>query len=84
MSSSLAEEEETWGNIFNSAIPQVDVRRPQQVFGTAQYVAAEVLVSYFARYLFKVENNLVLNKSSLYMPTRSSGFLCCNSPDALS
>ena len=66
MSSSLAEEEETWGKIFNSAIPQVDVRRPQQVFGTAQYVAAEVLVSYFARYLFKVEKRTLLELTAIH------------------
>ena len=48
-------EDENFTNVFNNAIQPVDVRKFSQVGGAAEYVAAEVLVSYFARYFFKVE-----------------------------
>ena len=65
MSSSQQVEDSAW-NIVNTAIQPIDFRKPAQVFGVAEYVAAEVLVSYFARWLFKSEKRTLLELAAIH------------------
>ena len=58
--------EENFTNVFNNAIQPVDIRYGSQVAGAAEYVAAEVLVSYFARYLFKVEKRSLMQLAAIH------------------
>ena len=53
-------------NIFENAAAPVDFRYPAQVGGVAEYVAAEVLVSYFARYLFKIERRSLMELAAIH------------------
>ena len=59
-------EDENFTNVFNNAIQPVDVRKFSQVGVVAEYVAAEVLVSYFARYIFKVEKRTLLELAAIH------------------
>ena len=59
-------DEEAVTNVFNNAVQPIDFRKFSQVGGTAEYVAAEVLVSYFARYLFKVEKRTVMELAAIH------------------
>lgn len=58
--------DENFTNVFNNAIQPVDIRMGSQVAGAAEYVAAEVLVSYFARYLFKVEKRSLMELAAIH------------------
>ena len=58
--------EDSVQNIFTNAIQAVDVRKGSQVLGVAEYVAAEVLVSYFARYLFKIEKRTLMELAAIH------------------
>ena len=53
-------------NILNTAVQPVDVRKFAQVFGAAEFIAVEVLVSYFARYLFKIEKRTVMELAAIH------------------
>ena len=53
-------------NVFENAVAPVDIRYGSQVFGAAEYVAAEVVVSYFARYLFKVERRSLMELAAIH------------------
>ena len=66
MSSSASADTEDVTNIFANAIQPVDFRKFGQVGGAVEYVAAEVLVSYFARYLFKVEKRTLLELAAIH------------------
>ena len=57
---------EAFTNILTNAIQPIDVRKGSQVAGAAEYVAAEVLVSYFARYLFKVEKRTLMELAAIH------------------
>ena len=59
-SSAVVAPVEGYTNILENAVQPVDLRKFQQVFGAAEYVAFEVLISYFARYLFKVEKRTLM------------------------
>ena len=59
-------DEEAYSNILNTAVQPVDVRKFSQVFGAAEYVGFEVLLSYFARYLFKVEKRTLLELTAIH------------------
>ena len=58
--------DETFTNILTNAVQPVDFRRGSQVAGSAEYIAAEVIVSYFARYLFKMEKRTVLELAAIH------------------
>lgn len=58
--------DESFTNILTNAIQPVDVRHGSQVAGAAEYVAAEVLVSYFARYIFKMERRTVMELAAIH------------------
>ena len=60
------EEKEEFTNLLNTAAQPVDVRKFKQVLGSAEYVAAEVLVSYLARYVFKVERRTVMELAAIH------------------
>lgn len=66
MSGAAAEEKEAFTNIFANALAPIDFRKLSQVGGAAEYVAAEVLVSYFARYLFKIEKRTLLELAAIH------------------
>jgi len=53
-------------NILQNAIQPVDVRKISQVFGVAEYVAFEVLVSYLARYVFKIEKRSIMELVAIH------------------
>ena len=57
---------EAFTNILTNAIQPIDVRKGSQVAGAAEYVGAEVLVSYFARYLFKVEKRSLMELAAIH------------------
>ncbi len=58
--------DDSYTNILNTAVQPVDVRKFSQVFGAAEFVAVEVLVSYFARYLFKIEKRTVMELAAIH------------------
>ena len=58
--------DEKISNVFMNAIQPVDIRRGSQVAGAAEYIAAEVFVSYFARYLFKVEKRSLMELAAIH------------------
>ena len=60
------DDDETFTNILTNAIQPVDVRHGSQVAGAAEYVAAEVLVSYFARYLFKAQRRTLMELAAIH------------------
>lgn len=62
----MGDPEETFTNLLTNTIQAVDVRHGSQVFGAAEYVAAEVFVSYFARYLFKVERRSLAELAAIH------------------
>lgn len=62
----VAEEKEEFTNILANAAAPIDFRKLSQVGGAAEYVAAEVLVSYFARYLFKIEKRTLLELAAIH------------------
>ena len=53
-------------NILQNAIQPVDVRKISQVFGVAEYVAFEVLISYLARYVFKIEKRTIMELIAIH------------------
>ena len=59
-------QEEQFTNILTNAVQPVDFRHGSQVAGAAEYVAAEVLVSYFARYIFKVEKRTLIELAAIH------------------
>ena len=59
-------EEEQFTNILNNAVAPVDVRKMSQVFGVAEYVAAEVMVSYLARWVFKIEKRTIMELVAIH------------------
>ena len=59
-------ESDRFTNVLMNAVQEVDIRHGSQVAGAAEYVAAEVLVSYFARYLFKMEKRTVLELTAIH------------------
>lgn len=65
-SSGVAAPVEGYTNILENAVQPVDLRKFQQVFGAAEYVAFEVLISYFARYLFKVEKRTLMELIAIH------------------
>ena len=58
--------EEKFQNVLENAIAPVDFRMGSQVAGAAEYVAAEVFVSYFARFLFKLERRSLMELSAIH------------------
>ena len=66
MPGTVPEEKEEFTNLVNNAVTPVDVRKFKQVLGSAEYVAAEVLVSYLARYIFKVEKRTVMELAAIH------------------
>ena len=58
--------DEKFQNVFENAAAPVDIRYGAQVGGVAEYVAAEVLVSYFARYLFKIERRSLMELAAIH------------------
>ena len=66
MSQSELDEQGKALNILTNAVQAVDLRKGSQVFGAAEYIAAEVLVSYFARYLFKIERRTVMELAAIH------------------
>ena len=60
------EEKEEFTNLLNNAVTPVDVRKFSQILGSAEYVAAEVLVSYIARAVFKVEKRSVMELAAIH------------------
>ena len=53
-------------NVIDTAVTPVDVRKFKQVLGSAEYVAAEVLVSYIARHVFKVEKRSIMELATIH------------------
>lgn len=53
-------------NIPINAIQMVDLRHGSQVVGVVEYVAAEVIVSYFARWLFKSERRTLMELAAIH------------------
>ena len=62
----MGDPDETFTNILVNAVQPVDVRKGSQVAGAAEYVAAEVLVSYFARYIFKMEKRSLMELAAIH------------------
>ena len=62
----MAAEEQSIQNVIDAAIVPVDARKFRQVLGAAEYVAAEVLVSYLARYVFKMEKRSVMELTAIH------------------
>ena len=58
--------EEGITNVLMNAVQPVDFRHGSQVAGAAEYVAAEVLVSYFARYIFKMERRTIAELAAIH------------------
>ena len=59
-------DEEKFQNVLENAAQPIDVRKLSQVFGVAEYVAAEVLVSYLARAVFKIEKRSVMELTAIH------------------
>ena len=57
---------EAFTNVPLNAIQPVDLRKISQVAGVAEYVAAEVLVSYLARYVFKIEKRSIMELTAIH------------------
>ena len=53
-------------NVVDAAITPVDVRKFRQVLGAAEYISAEVLVSYLARYVFKMEKRTIMELAAIH------------------
>ena len=62
----MAADDETFTNILMNAVQPIDFRKGSQVAGAAEYVAAEVLVSYFARYIFKMEKRSLAELAAIH------------------
>ena len=58
--------EDSYWNVFDNSVQAIDIRKPAQVFGVVEYVSAEVIVSYFARWLFKVEKRTLAELAAIH------------------
>ena len=53
-------------NVLYNGLQPVDVTKLPQVLGVAEYVAAEVFVSYMARWLFKTEKRTLAELATIH------------------
>ena len=53
-------------NVLYNGLQPVDVTKLPQVFGVAEYVAAEVFVSYMARWLFRTEKRTLAELATIH------------------
>ena len=61
------EEGKAFSNIFKNAVAQVDFRQTKQVFGVAEFVFIEVLVSYLLRYFIKADRKGIFELISVHL-----------------
>ena len=62
----MASPDDGYTNILQNVLQPVDVRKISQVFGVAEYVAFEVLISYLARYVFKIEKRSIMELVAIH------------------
>ena len=62
----MATPEDSYTNIPVNAIAPVDLRKMSQAFGAAEYVGFEVLVSYLARTVFKIERRSIMELAAIH------------------
>ena len=60
-------EMESAQNVLSNAVIPIDIRRDGQLIGTAEYVAAEVLVSKVIRSVLKMENRNILDLAFVHV-----------------
>ena len=53
-------------NVLYNGLQPVDITKVPQVLGVAEYVAAEVFVSYMARWLFKTEKRTLAQLATIH------------------
>ena len=54
-------------NVLSNAVIPIDIRRDSQLIGTAEYVAAEVLVSKVVRSILKMEQRNILDLAFVHV-----------------
>ena len=59
-------EQEGVMNVFTNGVQPIDIRYGSQVAGVAEFVAAEVFVSYMARWLFKAEKRTLMELATIH------------------